>query len=387
MGKKGKRSRRKTVTAADRASIVAVQTKIDELIVNKTIKSWRLSLFSQAADDIREGIQLIEATMLESSDTLLKMNLQTWFVECKQLLYSNLMPIEFRRHNFSTAIQIYENLFERGNIQMKISSPRFLSLKLQYYEAFLRQGKGSADTFISLSKLRITHSHSLKHDDTLEKDLIRSADILRTTKHFDAAVALGKQLEELTGDKVSLATTHLEQYLVGDKEFLPEDFASNIAQLLQKQDNDGTASSASMMVLAQLTYLLHQLYDDTEGVVRTAIGFIERFLDSFSRAETHCITCGQAGTPTDVQLVCSGCRVACYCSIDHQRMSWKKEEVKGMRFGHEVLCPVMKAYRKWRHANDNGDNERVPRLRRRFERECLYLLSDGMGLKDKCFQK
>ncbi|GFH56053.1 predicted protein [Chaetoceros tenuissimus] len=391
MEKKGKRSRRKAVSAADRASIVAVLTKMDELIV-KITKSYHLDLFSQAANELREGIQLIETTMLDSSDTLLRMNLQARFIESKVLFYSNLVSIEFSRNNFDDAIQIYKKIFERGNLKMKLPSPRFHCLQLQYHEALLRQGKGNIDTFISLSKSRITLP--MKHDVDLENDLRRSADFLRTTKHFDAAAVLGEQLEELCGDKFSLATTYLEQYiiddkslqqyLVDDKEFLPEDFVEIMTEVMQKHQNEGT--TAYVLVLAQATYLLHQLYDDTKEARRKAICFIEKYLDSFSIAETRCITCGQAGTPTEVQLVCSGCRVACYCSIDHQRMTWKKEVVRGMRFGHEVLCPVMKAYRKWRHANDNGGNKRVSRLRRRFERECLYFLSDGLGLKDICFE-
>ncbi|GFH48439.1 predicted protein [Chaetoceros tenuissimus] len=167
-----------------------------------------------------------------------------------------------------------------------------------------------------------------------------------------------------------------------------------MTQVMQKHKTESnetedftTSYTVSILLLAQSTYLSHQLNDNTEVVMRKAIGFIEEYLDLILRAETHCSTCKQTGTESEVQFVCSGCRVACYCSIDHQRMTWKKDAETGMRFGHEVLCPVMKAYRKWRHANDNGDNERVSRLRRRFERECLYCLSDGMGLKDKCFKK
>ena len=362
-----------------------MQTQLRELN-EKFSKSDRLNLFSQAANELREGIQLIDAT--SKNDTLLKMNIQKWFVESKTMFSANLLMVEFDRQNFSSTIQIYENLFERGNIKinMQIVSPIFRSLQLQYHEALLRQGRGSIDTFISLSKLLITHGR--KGDDNIEIDLIRSADILRTTKHFDVAVLVGKQLEVLTGDRLSIATTYLEQYIFGEKS-LPEDFFLYMDHVLEKHENDSfnTANAGSMMVLAQSTYLLHQLSsDDTKGFLRKAIGFIEEYLDMISKVKSYCNTCTQTATESEVQFVCSGCRVACYCSIDHQRMTWKKEAVRGMRIGHEVLCPVMKAHRKWRHANDNGDNDRVSRLRQRFERECLYCFSYGMGLKDKCFQ-
>ena len=324
--------------------------------------------------------------MLRSSDTLHKMNMQTWFFERKVISYANLISIEARLHNFSAASQIYKSHIESGNIKMKmeILSDIFPSLQLQYHEALLRQGKGSIDTFISLSKLRITQSHSMNYDHNLEIDLRRSADILRTAKHFDAAIDLGKALKELTGDNLSLATTYLEQFIFGDEKFLPVEFGFDLAHLFQEHKNDdfNIANAATMLVLAQSTYLFHQFLDNQVVV----IGYIEKYLDCISNVQSYCITCMQTATDSEVQFVCSGCRVACYCSIDHQRMSWKKEAFRGMHFGHEVLCPVMKAYRKWRHANDNGDNERVSRLRRRFERECLYCLSDGMGLKDKCFK-
>ena len=115
--------------------------------------------------------------------------------------------------------------------------------------------------------------------------------------------------------------------------------------MLEKHENDGfgTADACSMLVLTQSSYLFHQAFDNTEVVRRKAIGFFEEYLDLNSKVKTHCITCTQTATESEVQFVFSGCRVACYCSIDHQRMSWKKEAVRGLRFGHEVLCPVMKA--------------------------------------------
>ena len=358
--------------------------------MDKFEKSSCRNLYSQAANELREGIQLVEAKMPEFRDILLKMNLQAWFVGSKLMFYSNLISTELNRHNFDDAIQIYENLFERDNIKMnmKILSPIFPALQLQYHQALLRQGKGNIDTFIALSKSFISHGRR----EDLEIELHRSADILRITKHFDAAMVLGKQLEVLTGDRLSIATTCLEQYIhtVDDKS-LPEDFLLNMNHLLQKHARDGyrTGYTGSMLVLAQSTYLLHQLSSNhSEELFREAIGFIEEYLDDiFWNLESHCHTCTQTATESEVQFVCSGCRVACYCSIDHQRMTWKKEAEKGMRFGHEVLCPVMKAYRKWRHANDNSDNGRASTLRQRFERECLCCLSDGLGLRNKCFQK
>ena len=101
----------------------------------------------------------------------------------------------------------------------------------------------------------------------------------------------------------------------------------------------------------------------------------------------NCWTCGQAAAPNEVQYVCSGCQVACYCSIDHQRATWKKEAVKGMRIGHDILCPLYKAFRKYtlQKASEERDEEKESKVQRRFDRECVKFLEYGLGLKNKCF--
>ena len=360
-------------------------------------------------------------------------NIQTFLFKNKMIFYSDLMRAESSLCNFSAVIKIYEKLFQKDNLNMKrkmeILSPFFPSLELKFHEALLRQGKGNIDTYFSLGKSRFEHLKDIDYldidlenalhrcadnqyllkdidylDIDLENALHRCADILRTTKHFDAAIIIGKQLEELTGDKDSLATIYLEQYLVEHYpklgrtvDSLPENFKANMVNafgsMIKKHKNGGfnKNNAAPLLVLAQWTYLCHQLYDDDkEELFKKVIGFLEKYLDLFSKIETHCIACKQTATESEVQFVCSGCRVACYCSIDHQRMVWKKDADTGMRFGHEVMCPVMKAYRKWRHALSNdkdGEDDKVSKLRRRFERECLYCLSDGLGLRQKCFQK
>ena len=56
-----------------------------------------------------------------------------------------------------------------------------------------------------------------------------------------------------------------------------------------------------------------------------------------------------------------------------------------MCFGHEAICPAMKAYRKWQEAIDGGDIEKEKKMKRRFGRECLGFLAYGLGLEDKCY--
>ena len=192
---------------------------------------------------------MIEANMLQAN------NIQTFLFKNKMIFYSDLMRAESSLCNFSAVIKIYEKLFQKDNLNMKrkmeILSPFFPSLELKFHEALLRQGKGNIDTYFSLGKSRFEHLKDIDYlDIDLENALHRCADILRTTKHFDAAIIIGKQLEELTGDKDSLATIYLEQYLVEHYpklgrtvDSLPENFKANMVNafgsMIKKHKNGG----------------------------------------------------------------------------------------------------------------------------------------------------
>lgn len=96
-------------------------------------------------------------------------------------------------------------------------------------------------------------------------------------------------------------------------------------------------------------------------------------------------SCCLAKLPDESALVCSGCRVACFCSLDHQRSSWKKD-MRGLGIGHKMLCPLLKAHRKYNDAKRiQKDNVREYLLR--FDRECENFFSKTLGLEDLCFSK
>ncbi|GFH58379.1 predicted protein [Chaetoceros tenuissimus] len=142
------------------------------------------------------------------------------------------------------------------------------------------------------------------------------------------------------------------------------------------------------LVLAQW-YYLSQIIVQEEQTIVMASRMIKYFLfvglmrDKGGRkiVRDNCYTCGQATTPTEVQYVCSGCRVACYCSIDHQRATWKKEAVKGTRIGHEILCPLYKAFRKdqLQKVSQDRDEEKESKVQRRLH-ENMWFLEYGLGL-------
>jgi hypothetical protein len=66
-----------------------------------------------------------------------------------------------------------------------------------------------------------------------------------------------------------------------------------------------------------------------------------------------CAGCGQTRGEDTPMLTCSGCRVARFCSADHQKMASKKAAVGGsLTTGrHKDFCGVL---RKWREVVKDG---------------------------------
>ena len=144
-----------------------------------------------------------------------------------------------------------------------------------------------------------------------------------------------------------------------------------------------------MLLHAQWIYLNHQ--GTTEQNVKelhTAIFLVGNYIKAQYEDTVmyHCLGCEQKSTPSNSFLVCSGCRVACFCCIDHQRSSWKKELHWGVGIGHKILCPLYKAYHKCKNAEENR-RENIDEYYSRFRRECEKFLSDGLGLRDLCFSR
>ena len=82
-----------------------------------------------------------------------------------------------------------------------------------------------------------------------------------------------------------------------------------------------------------------------------------------------CYTCNDEDTKDHEVFVCQGCRVACYCCKDHQRLNYLHHKYTGTRgLEHKHLCPVYKAFRKKR---DNTDGSKDGHLERKFQRACM----------------
>ena len=348
----------------------------------------REGLFSKAVKQMRVAIQLLES----------KKELMVYTRDEHASAHFSLMTFEYERKNFKAAIDCYNLVM--GGSKHKTCSPQFRGTFYLYYQLLMLRLYGKE---CKLSDF----AHYISREGNRITNVICMEAIVafRARKQFDYAIgiekACGSMIWSPLESKLSLALTYLEQYRL-DFHRRPQlrstDFAimnSLIMSLQVEYPIEYYTRFEYCLVLAQWYYLTHNLIGNKETkkrMIDATPEMVEAILRSGSPLPQHsklsedsCYTCGQAATSTEVQFVCSGCRVACYCSIDHQRMTWKNEAWKGICVGHEVLCPLYKAHRKYKEATKSRDKEKESRMKRRFDRECVRFLEDGLGLKDKCF--
>lgn len=336
--------------------------------------SFRAHLFSKASVEFKECIQFLESKqskILQISKTPAQKERLFYF---QSLLYANLLSLEYSRHCFDSVMEICKSLFtDKTEERMIATSHFFPCIQLHHHITMLREGVPIADTVVKLVK----QFDSGRIGKEKAKRLMLSAmKVFRSKKDYANAITVCKQIELLDGDKTPLVETYLDQYVVeySMRKDYRDHFTPKLLKALQEESgNENHKDHRRLWILAQLNYIFYQVDD--------AMFFFEMYLQTVY-SQDQCNTCCQRATESEVKLVCSGCRAACYCSLEHQRMTWKKDFGLGVRIGHEKLCPVMKAYRKWKTSAADGEDKAV-RLRRRFDRECLYFLSHGIGLKDK----
>lgn len=342
-------------------------------------------LFSKVANQYREVMRLLES----KKELMVYMNIIDRHLDA----YYFLLLVEYRRRNIKEVIDCYNNFMAKS---------RNISTEL----------RDSVVLFHQLSMLRLNGKecqvsdfiHYISEEGMNDPMIyIEALFALRAHKMYDSAIQLemacGSLMRSPFKRKLSLALTHLERYRVEfhkRSQMRKEDFStmnslitSMITSIIE-HPSKSNGGPQYILVLAQWYYLTHALAADkiiemVQIFLYSSILVLDKICNKMK--QDHCYTCDQAVTPTEVQYVCSGCRVACYCSIDHQHTTWKKEAVSGMRISHEILCPLYKAFRKhvFEITRKDRDEEKELRMKRRFERECLNFLEYGLGLKDKCF--
>ncbi|GFH58533.1 predicted protein [Chaetoceros tenuissimus] len=379
MGKKGKRSKKKD------------GNKEADKIINKTNKlldnafnNERKELNSKAAIQYREAIRILESK-------------REFLAHTRHLLeaYSSLLIVEYRRRSYKAALDCYTYFIARD----RQNNSQFRGFVNLFHQLIVLRQNGQECQIKDF-----IHFISRKGEVAISI-FIEAVFAFRAHKMYDSAIRLemacGFLMRQPFESKLSLALTYLEQYrnVFNQKSQIRKEAFSTINSLITPMMEkflqlESFSSPEYMLVLGQWYYLTHTLAVDKsekEKCIISAFTMVELFLNSIvvidegltKIKQDKCYTCGQAVTPTEVQYVCSGCRVACYCSLDHQRATWKKEAVKGTRIGHEILCPIYKAFRKHLFQKDNEVKE--SRMKRRLERECVKFLEYGLGLKNKCF--
>ncbi|GFH56031.1 predicted protein [Chaetoceros tenuissimus] len=373
MGKKGKKS--KCNAASKDANKFLIK---GNKLMKVASKLHDDCLLSNAADQYRKVIRHLES----------KKELRVYTTA-----YILLFTLEYYRRNYNAAIDCL--------CSMKSSASCTEEVSLYYQLIMLRLSGQEFQLSDFVSKIEQEYKSGNKAIGNFFEEAVFT---FRAHKHFESAIRLEMALGSLMRSnvletKLSLALTYLEQYriefkgLQRSKKDIRKNFVRDLnvfitSMQVEYPPNDHRSSEYAL-VLAQWYYIIHPVFDDDKAekqLIDGASEMIESYLECASKLLPfqRCFTCDQAVTSTEVQYVCSGCRIARYCSIDHQRMTWKKEAVSGMRIGHEILCPLYKAYRKCTIARNYGDEKKKSRMQRRFRRECRNFLEYGLGLKNKC---
>ena len=113
-----------------------------------------------------------------------------------------------------------------------------------------------------------------------------------------------------------------------------------------------TASAFGSGLKFAKLHLAHLLAD--AGQVDAALEHLRQHLSWRVQLARHiCAACGQTRGEDKPMLTCSGCRVARFCSADHQKMASKKVELGGnlMMGRHKDICGVLG---KWRQVVKDG---------------------------------
>ncbi len=356
-------------------------------------------LYSNAISKTKKCIEIVDDKKVMITKVLgsqnFDMNLHSLFVR--------LLWLEYRSWNFNKVIEISSEINNRGIDIMKYSSVAF-GIQLCDKLALLRNGADNIDpTQITTNFLKEVQTTTKFV--RVKRKLIVNA--LRVSKNFDAAIDLDKNISihprfsEPLSARASLLVSYIERYRAEYHKRSRKDDYFLIKTLISKIKESSRGSSGQNQVwielntiekdieilgvdvafaLAQWFYLIHKLHDDDykQECYNMAAGYLELVLGKMWMSKDDCALCDCAPSEVDIKSVCEECHVACFCSVDHQRLSWKKNAIDGMRIGHEALCPLMNTYRRLKLQIASPSS---------FRKECLGFLAYGLRLKGKCFAK
>ena len=388
------------------------------------------ALFFQAHAKLSKIVSLLEA----NKDMLMK-NHVDYYTTRNVEVYEKLAELEVRRRNFQAVISIHD-FCDSIDGDFGVMTDKLYVL---YCLALMVTGKKDSyqATEAALKYTHFIYSNENRSDPNypqLHPDKAHLASLgsskqylysnreslailglywhmflveLHRMRKWDEALDLTNQfggyIEEATSfaSEFMQAATYIERYRVEARK-RPKDERNKMSVSLYKyitaKITDGTEKAQIKaqtgdscvllyitLIFAQWNYLNHQGTKEQRAEEKeSSITLVEKYIEANCelKAMHLCLGC----ISSETKLVCSGCRVACYCCIDHQRSSWRKELEMGVGIGHKILCPLYKAYHKYHNARrSHGKN--IHEYYLRFRRECEKFLSDGLGLRDLCFSQ
>lgn len=201
--------------------------------------------------------------------------------------------------------------------------------------------------------------------------------------------------EDVYNSSFILSTIYIERYRVEARKRPTSQQSKMSASLykyishlaFEKDDAVSKHHPYRHLLWAQWLYLNRNgTYEQSINSEELALSFVHVYLDEISMSsKSACQGCGQKSTCSDPLLLCSNCHVA-FCDIDHQRSSWKRNSC-GTGIGHEMLCPLLKAYRKFENARNAKEDFKLEKYRLRYRGACEKFLSETLGLRDLCFSQ
>ena len=268
---------------------------------------------------------------------------------------------------------------------------------------FYAQGRiaMAADTFLASQRCAQEAGH---HDVALKASMLRGQALCSPStwtecvEVFTDCIGVAHRL----GDKESvgkacqlLGHTYLEYYCVetGGSTICDEDGSANppeatqsrsqikiVLQLAQRWSlaslDSATQNLGVALDLARQGYLL----GDENAAISMLQLYLKLCVSRGRHANKHlhvCDFCSQSRGEDAPMETCGGCRVARYCSREHQKLAHNNSS-KNLRwdtFPHKILCPLWKRWKNVEEGNESADDCRQDLLK--FLDKINTLTSDG----------
>lgn len=357
-------------------------------------------LYTQAQAKMSKIVSLLET----NKDMLMKKHLD-YYKQTNVHAYQIIAHLETFRRNFQAVIPIHDFCESIGMMTDKLYLLYCLALMVTGKKNSYEASEAALEYVYSIHSSNSTGAHLKGLGIYWHMFLIEIRRKRKWDEALDFTNKFGSNIEEskLFSSPFMLATTYIERYRVearkrprNKRNLMSVSLYKYISTLISEgydQTKKGLFRTHEnhQLLIAQWMYLNHhgsfQIFNNfREYAIKLVEDYVRNKLYMGIHDMELCLGCRQKTESSNPGLVCSGCRVACYCSHEHQRSSWKKELDWGVGIGHKMLCPLHKALRKCREAHERCIYDKI-KYNLRLKKECEKFLTDSLGLKDLCFPK